>query len=106
MLNLLKKKEYIESEEYLETVLNLPEFSEQKALLKSKQEVYAPAEATGYWMAGGSFAFSVVGFVTVLSESSLSDMIVDFWESAEDDWYWAKDQAKKKKEEESLEIKY
>lgn len=101
-IELSEKQEYIQSKEYLEKIIELPEFAEQKEILKSTKETYQMTENIGFYTILGSLGFIGVTGGLWLTTHAL-DFMEDLWDSASDDWNWSYYNLKSK-EEDNLEI--
>ena len=103
-----EKKSYINSTEYVDDVIDLEGFEEQKAILKQAED---DAEVKRGWGIGIAFgfalptAFSLATACALYISSDGREIISDWAEEGVTDLKY-KDPDKKKKEEDILEIRY
>ena len=95
------RKQYLESEDFLEDALEMPELAYQKGIIKQTEEKYNKMALT-------SGIISIAGFVISIGEIILlkTSAFDKYLDSIETDWFYKANPNKKKKEEDILEIKY
>ena len=84
-----EKVNYVNSNNFIEDVLENPDFSEEKAFLKSETRVYELLElpvSLSVFLSGLGLSFG--GLALVAWSDTVGEAVIDFWNSASDDWNW------------------
>lgn len=92
-----EKLEYVQSNDYIDNITDLPQFSEERTILKNKLEVCKSCSVGGVVTVVGSLG------LIALYTTNVGDII---YESALNDFNYVSPKKAKKKDDDFIEIKY